>query len=64
MSKDWMDEEPTDETPADGEESAAEGHGRGGGGRAKLSLGFVVALGLILVFKGGRLYDRFCVRAR
>jgi hypothetical protein len=59
MSKDWMDEEPTDETPADGEESASAGHGHGGGGRAKLSLGTVVALGLILVFRGGRLYDRF-----
>jgi hypothetical protein len=57
MSKDWIDEEPTDET-ADGEESASEGRS-GGGGRAKLSLGTVVALGLILVFKGGRLYDRF-----
>ena len=56
MSKDWMDEEPTDET-AEGEEPASTG--RSGGGRAKLSLGTVVALGLILIFRGGRLLDRF-----
>jgi len=65
MSKDWIDEEPTDETAAegDGEAPAPEGR-RGGGGRIKLSLGTVVALGLILVFKGGRLYDRFWPHAQ
>jgi hypothetical protein len=61
MSKDWIDEEPTDET-GDGEESASGAQRGGGGGRAKFVLGTVVALGLVLVFKGGRLYDRFWPR--
>jgi hypothetical protein len=56
MSKDWTEEESTEET-VDGEEPSSTSGGAGK--RTVFTLGTLVALGLVLSLKGMRLYDRF-----
>ena len=62
MSKDWIAdesaEEPTDETATEGGGDESSPVVRRGG-KTKLVLAAAVAAGLVLTFKGGKLYDRF-----
>lgn len=63
MSKDWIAdesaEESTDKTATEGGADESSPVARRWGGKTKFVLAAAVAAGLVLTFKGGKLYDRF-----